>query len=436
MTSPPTFDEALENIARREPEVRAFVRTRLPEARREAAVRATEPARSPLHGLPYSLKDMWDTAGLTTTGGSHRYRDRVPAASSPVHRVFEDAGAVLVGKTNLSDLDMALESDNWIAGATNNPHDPSRTAGGSSGGAAAAVAARMSAFDWGSDFGGSIRLPAAYCGVYGMRLSSETWPVVGMFPDGPEPVRYMNGQGPLGASVAMLRTVLDVAKPLRTGPSRRFVLRGAVLFGARGLLGGRWQSFADDVAGPVARAAGDLRPAAGLPSPLRAMAAAFGMYAAHFDALAASDPLGVRQGMVAAASAILLRGRLGDRRIHPRSAEALANIALLRLLLSGRMAAARREGQHLRDDVAATWDKGLLIVAPASVFPAPRHGWSNANLLNWTYSTPFNVADATGLAVPWGRFPSGLHRALQILGPPGSETVLLDVAERLAGAAR
>lgn len=432
MTAPPTFDEALGNIARREPDVRAFVRTRLPEARREAALRAAEVARSPLHGLPYSLKDMWDTAGLTTTGGSHRYRDRVPSVSSPPHRVFEDAGAVLVGKTNLSDLGMALESDNWVAGTTNNPHDPRRTAGGSSGGAAAAVAARMSAFDWGSDFGGSIRLPAAFCGVYGMRLSSETWPVVGMFPDGPEPVRYMNGQGPLAASLPLLRTVLEVARPLRRGPSRPFVLRGAVLFGARGLLGGRWQSFADDLAGPVVRAAGDLRPPAGLPSPLRAMAAAFGMYAAHFDALAASDPMGVRQGIVAAVSAILLRGRLGDRRIHPRSAEALANIALLRVLLSGRLAATRREAQHLRDDVSATWDKGLLIVAPASTFPAPRHGWSNANLLNWTYSTPFNVADATGLAIPWGSFPGGLPRAIQLLGPPGSETVLLDVADRLA----
>jgi len=431
MTAPPTFDEALENIARREPEVRAFVRTRLPEARREAAARAAEPARSPLHGLPYSLKDMWDTAGLPTTGGSHRYRDRVPAVSSPVHRVFEDAGAVLLGKTNLSDLGMALESDNWVAGTTNNPHDPRRTAGGSSGGSAAAVAARMTAFDWGSDFGGSIRLPAAFCGVLGMRLSSETWPVIGMFPDGPEPVRYMNGQGPLAASVPMLRKVLEVARPLRTGPARRFVLRGAVLFAARGLLGGQWQSFADDVAGPVARAAGDLRPAAGLPSPLRAMAVAFGMYAAHFDALAASDPLGLREGLVAALSAIVLRGRLGDRRIHPRSAEALANIALLRLILSPRMEAARRAGQHLRDDVAAIWDKGLVIVAPASVFPAPRHGWSNANLLHWTYSTPFNVADATGLAVPWGRFPDGMPRALQLLGPPGSEEVLLDIAERL-----
>jgi Asp-tRNA(Asn)/Glu-tRNA(Gln) amidotransferase A subunit family amidase len=432
----PTFEEALRNIERREPEVNAFVRTRIPDARRDAVARAAEPPRSPLHGLPYSLKDMWDTAGMITTGGSYRYRERVPAESSPVYRVFEDAGAVLVGKTNLSDLGMASESDSWVAGTTKNPHDPKRTAGGSSGGSAASVATRMAAFDWGSDFGGSIRLPAAYCGVYGMRLSSETWPVVGMFPDAHGEVRYMNGQGPLAESLPMLKTVLDVAAPvLRTGPSRRFVLRGAVLFSGQGLAGGFWQSFAADVAGAVAAAAGDLRPAAGLPSPLRAMATAFGMYAAHFEELASSDPLGLREGIVAGLSAIVLRGRLGDRRLHPRSAEALANIALLRLALSGRTSAARREGRHLRDDVGAVWDKGLLVVSPASVFPAPRHGWSNANLLNWCYSTPFNVADATGLAVPWGRFPNGLPRALQILGPPGSEAVLVEVAERLAARA-
>lgn len=432
---PPTLAEALSNIARHEPTVRAFISTRLPDARAEAEARAEGPRRSAVHGLPYSLKDMWDTAGLRTTGGSHRFRERVPAVSSPVHRVFEDAGAVLVGKTNLSDLGMALESDNWVGGTTTNPHDPRRTAGGSSGGAAAAVATRMAAFDWGSDFGGSIRLPAAYCGVWGMRLSSSAWPVVGSFPDGPEPVRYMNGQGPLAASLSMLRTALEVAAPLRTGPVRRFTPRGAVLFAAKGLLGGQWQSFAEDVGGALANAAGGLHEPVGLPPPWRAMATAFGMYAAHFDALAASDPMGIRQGITAALSAILLRGRLGDRRIHPRSAEALANIGLLRVVLSGRLDRARRDAQHLRDDVEAVWDKGLVIVAPAAVFPAPLHGWSNANLLHWTYSTPFNVADATALAVPWGRFPGGMPRALQLLGPAGSEHALVELAARLEASA-
>ena len=417
MTSPPGVDEAVRQI----------------EARVDAAARASESPRSPVHGLPYSLKDMWDTAGLTTTGGSFRFRTRVPDTSAPIHRVLEDAGAVLLGKTNLSDLGMALESDSWVGGRTNNPHDPQRTAGGSSGGAAAAVAARMSAFDWGSDFGGSIRLPAAFCGVWGLRLSSQTWPVEGSFPDAPGEIHYMNGQGPIAASLPMLRSVLDVVAPLRTGPARRFDLRGAVLFAGRGALAGQWPTFAEDVAAPLARAAGDLLPARGLPTPLRAMMAAFGKYAVHFDEMIASDPLGFRAGMAAAFSAILLRGRFGDRRLHPRTAEALVNIGALRLVLAFRLSEARRNAQHLRDDIETTWDRGFVIAAPASVLPAPRHGWSNANLLHWAYSTPFNVADATGLAVPWGRFPNGMPRALQLCGPPGSERTLLEIADRMTG---
>lgn len=430
----PTFDEALRQIEVREAHIRAFVRTRLPEARAEAAARAAEPPRSAVHGVAYSLKDMWDTAGLQTTGGSYRFRDRVPVTSSPVHRVFERAGAVLLGKTNLSDLGMASESDSWVGGRTNNPHDPRRTAGGSSGGAAAAVATRMSAFDWGSDFGGSIRLPCAYCGVWGLRLSSQAWPVVGSFPDAPGEVHYMNGQGPIAGSLPLLRTVLGIAAPLRTGITRRFTLRGATIFSGRGRMGGQWPSFAEDVAGPLARAAGDLLPPTGLPSPFRAMTAAFCKYAVHFDEMVGSDPLGLRDGLVAAFSGVFLRGRFGDRRLHPRTAEALVNIAVLRALLSFHLGAARREAQHLRDDVEATWDRGFVIAAPVSVFPAPRHGWSNANLLQWAYSTPFNVSDATALAVPWGRFPNGLPRALQLCGPPGSEEVLLEIAARMIAA--
>lgn len=431
MSAPPTFEEAVGNIERRDPELRAFIRTRLPDARAEIEARRAERPRSPVHGLPYSLKDMWDTAGLTTTGGSHRYRARVPSVSSPVHRVFEDAGAVLLGKTNLSDMGMASESDSWVGGTTCNPHDVRRTAGGSSGGAAVAVATRMAAFDWGSDFGGSIRLPSAFCGVWGIRLSTATWPVLGSFPDAPGTVHYMNGQGPLAASLDMLKTVLEVAAPLRTGKARPFALRGAVLHCAQGLLGGQWQTFAEDVLGSVARAAGDVVPRAGLPAPWRAMAASFRWYAANFEEMVASDPMGLVQGLGAAVSALLLRGKLGDRRLHPRTAEAMANIGLLRLLSSGTMQAARRDAQHLRDDIEAAWDRGLVIVAPVCVFPAPRHGWSNTNLRLWTYATPFNVADATGLAVPWGKFPGGMPRALQLLGPPGSEQVLMEIADRM-----
>jgi len=164
---PPTcaVEDAVERIRLRNPTLCAFVTTRLDQAlERDAELARAEP-RSPLHRVPYALKDLWDTAGIPTTGGSDRFIDRVPETSSPVFEVFEAAGAVLMGKTNLSDMSLPPEATSYVGGATKNPHDLERTAGGSSGGAACAVADGMVAFDWGSDFGGSIRMPAASSAV-------------------------------------------------------------------------------------------------------------------------------------------------------------------------------------------------------------------------------------------------------------------------------
>lgn len=179
-----TVEDALARVESRNPVLNALLTVRADEARRDAAARAAAPARSPLWGVPYSLKDEWDTAGLRTTAGSMRYRDRVPLESSAVHRAFDDAGGVLIGKSNLQPPRDRLKLPD-LGGPTRNPHDLRRTAGGSSGGAAAAVADGMVCFDWGSDIGGSIRMPAAFCGIYGLKLSSETWPISGFFPEVP-----------------------------------------------------------------------------------------------------------------------------------------------------------------------------------------------------------------------------------------------------------
>ena len=98
------------------------------------------------------------------------------ARAGSIDRVLMQAGAVMLGKSNMPDLALSNESDNHLIGATTNPFDPTRTAGGSTGGGAAAIATGMAAFDWGGDFGGSIRTPAACCGIVGIRLSSQAWP--------------------------------------------------------------------------------------------------------------------------------------------------------------------------------------------------------------------------------------------------------------------
>jgi Asp-tRNA(Asn)/Glu-tRNA(Gln) amidotransferase A subunit family amidase len=441
MTRSTSFDlsvpKAVERIRARNPVLRAFISTRLDEALAEGRARAAETPRSPLHGVPYSLKDQWDTAGIPTTGGSYRYRDRVPKVSSPVHVAFDAAGAVLLGKTNLSDLAMVSESANYVGGIARNPHDLDRTPGGSSGGAAAAVVDGMSAFDWGADVGGSIRLPAAFCGCMGLRLSSETWPLVGDFPSPPASLHYMNGQGPITTTLSAMRAVLDVAAPtLRTGPSRRFELRGAFLYAPRPE-DGLWPSFSGDVTPHVLHAAGEVRTDHGL-LPVHEVRPIYGaMWASHFEDLLAVDPgLDFSRGLRAVLSGVFLRGRLGNRSLYPSTAEVFALIALGRVTLYRSRERAEASAARYRASVAALWDKGYVIVAPTCLFPAPRHGRANYNWKLQSCAMPGNLADVTGLAVPFGSFPDGLPRSVQIWGPPGSESAVLDVGERLLESAR
>jgi len=434
----PALEDAIRRIQARNGVLHAFVSTRFERARREAAALDGAHDRSPLHGVPYSLKDTWDVAGEITTGGSYRYRDRVPAVDSPVYSSFREAGAVLVGKTNLSDLMIFNESASYVGGVGSNPLDVSRTCGGSSGGAAAAVADGMVAFDWGSDVGGSIRLPAAYCGVLGLRLSSETWPMVGDFPRLPPSMRWMNGQGPITASLGRMRDVLEAAAPrLRTGAARSFALRGVMLYGPDDRARGQWPSFREDVSPGLREAIeGEVRTDHGLLEPARAYRIALAMWGSHFEDLLSSDVLTLGEGLRAVASSLLLRGRFGDRRLHPHTAGVLLLIAIGRLSLFRDACRAERDAQRFRDDVSAVWDRGYLLVAPTVAWPAPKHGGSFLNTQLQLYNMPGNLCDATGLAVPFGRFPGGMPRSLQILGPPGSEGIVLDVAERLLRAVR
>jgi amidase len=200
-----------------DPALNAVVELRREAALREAAAADQATARGdevgPLHGVPITVKDAFDVAGLHTTWGNPAFKDFVADADATVVRRLRRAGAVVVGKTNvavmLSDFG---QTANELYGVTNNPWDPARTPGGSSGGAAAAVAAGMSYLDYGSDLVGSIRIPAGFCGVYGLKPSVATVPLTGFQPPGPpappSEMTYLSALGPLGRAAADLRTAL------------------------------------------------------------------------------------------------------------------------------------------------------------------------------------------------------------------------------------
>jgi amidase len=133
----------------------------------------------PLHGVPMTIKDSFDTAGMITAGGTRGRAAFVPGRDATVVARLRRAGAILVGKTNTPELTLGFETDNLVYGRTNNPYDLSRTPGGSSGGAAAIVAAGGIPFDIGSDYGGSLRLPAHFCGISGIKPSAGRVPRTG-----------------------------------------------------------------------------------------------------------------------------------------------------------------------------------------------------------------------------------------------------------------
>jgi amidase len=167
----------------------------------------------PLHGVPMTIKDALETAGVRTTGGYPPLSNHVPQKDATAVARLRAAGAVLVGKTNVPPLSADGRADNPIFGRTNNPWDLERTPGGSTGGGAAAVAAGLSAFDLGSDLAASVRMPAHWCGLFGLKPTEGRVPNTGHIPEVPgmaHAVRHMNVLGPLARSAADLALLLKI----------------------------------------------------------------------------------------------------------------------------------------------------------------------------------------------------------------------------------
>src|SRR4029077_11405939 len=171
------FTEAcLRRIDERQPRLNAFIRVMADEARRDAEAADRELAagrnRGPLHGVPIAVKDLIDIKGVPTTAASRVRERHVAAADAPVISRLRDAGAVLIGKTNLDEFAFGTTSEHSAFGPVRHPIDPSRSPGGSSGGSAVAVATGMALAALGTDTGGSIRIPAAACGIVGLKPAS------------------------------------------------------------------------------------------------------------------------------------------------------------------------------------------------------------------------------------------------------------------------
>jgi AtzE family amidohydrolase len=405
--------QAIARIEAIDPEISAVTRILADRALAEAAAVDARIARGedpgPLAGVPYGVKDLFDVAGLPTTAGAGMRRDVAPAdADAEAVRRVQAAGAVLVATLNMDEYAYGFVTDNAHWGITRNPHDRARFAGGSSGGSAAAVAAGMLPFTLGSDTNGSIRIPAALCGLFGLKPTHEGLPMEGAFPF----VDSLDDIGPFARSAADLAAVHAVlaggAAPAPAGADR--VAR----------LGG-W--FARNLSPEMETALDRLDQAIGattgleLPLVEQARSAAFLMTAyeggaLHRDALAkdamAFDPA-TRDRLLAGAAV-------------PRAAydEALAF------------------RDWFRARVAALLERYDILIAPSAYGPAPliddpvipidgKPAPARANL--GLYTQPISFIGLPVVAAPLAA--SGLPLGIQIIGRPGDEARLFTFAERL-----
>ncbi len=394
-------------------------------ARVDAAIAGGEDL-GPLAGLPVAHKDTHDTAGIRTTYGSRLFADHVPDTDEAVIERLRDAGAVTLGKTNVPEFAAGSHTFNEVFGTTRNPYDLSRSAGGSSGGAAAALVCGMTALADGSDMGGSLRNPASFCNVVGLRTTPGRVPT---FPEA-EGWATMSVQGPMG------RTVADVALMLSAiaGPHPRSVIAlpepGAVFAEALASdLGGLRVAWAPDLGGRVPVDA-DVRDALeGCPRVFEQLGcvvepACLDLSGAHevFTTLRAHQFVS-RLGPTQDANPGVFKAALAW------------NIELGRGLDRADLQRARERHQQLRRRVDAFFQTYDVLLAPVSQVPPfeasieyPKivAGQEMATYLDWMRSC--YLISATGcpaLSVPAGFTTGGLPVGLQIVGPRGGELGVL-----------
>lgn len=420
MRSTDLLDALVGQIERHDPDVNAVVTLDLAGARRaaEAADAAGDRdagtgADRPLSGLPLTVKDAIETAGIRSTGGSAALADHVPAADAPAVERLRDAGAIVLGKTNVPEWSADAQTYNELFGVTVNPWDPDRTAGGSSGGAAAAVATGMTPLELGTDVMGSVRIPAAFCGVYGLKPTYGLVPQQGYLADASGGSRVdldVNAFGPLARTAGDLELALAVLAGPATARLRPLP--------AGSLAGYRVAAWLESPHCPVDAEVGDA-----LAATLDALARTGARVTTARPPVDPDEAIDVLFSLVPPS---------GDGRTVGKE-------------LPGRAAALAR-----RAALQAAWERwfhdvDVLVcpVAPTVAF-AHDHRPDRSARATWVDDRPRPYLDGVGwtgvvgvaglpaLSAPVGRSRTGLPVGMQVVGPPLGDLAVLRFAGLLA----
>jgi amidase len=426
----------LARIARDNPQVNAVVTLAVEQAMDQARsidarVRRGE-AVGLLAGVPVGVKDVTPTAGIRTTYGSPLYADNVPNEDAEVVKRLRAADAVIVGKTNTPEFAAGANTVNKVFGATRNPWDLSRSVGGSTGGGAAAVASGMIAIAEGTDFGGSLRVPAAFCGVVGLRTTA------GLIPSHPVPQPWDGGRvhGPIARSAEDCALMLDAAKglsgvsPISAEPP--WASAAAIVASSTDLRGLR-VGYVEDLAGigvepdvaRLCRSAAELLAGAGATvEPIALdLSDGFGAYqtlrgewmaAQYFEHLERIDTFGanlagnVRQGLAVSARDIA-------------AAEAKRADCWHRVRVA-----------FQRYDVLATPAAPITPFPVEQNYPAELNGKKLGSYIDWIAPTfLITLVGLPAASVPAGLASNGLPVGLQIVGPRFGEPRILSVAKHV-----
>lgn len=398
------------------------------EERDRALAAGEEPG--PLHGIPFTLKDVYDTAGDRVTAGCLGLQDNVARADSTIARRLRAAGGILLGKTNTPELECGADTDNLVYGRTVNPYDPGRSAGGSSGGSAAIVAACGSAFDVGCDQGGSLRLPAHYCGVATLRTTPRLVPSTGVYSGLRQgPGGRVSVEGPMCRRVEDLRLILRViAGPDGIDP---MVIPNSALAPEPEDLGKlRIAHFSDNgLASPS-------------PETARAVSRAADALAAHGVEVVEDSPAVLPEGfrifaeIIGANAVAEVEAALDSMKVTRRSPLLNKILDYMRPFACdlGAYMARWQEWDRFRSEVLRffeRYDALICPVAPREAIPTDITLWDPGMVAHASYCWSVSMAMLPVATVRAGTSTSGLPIGVQIVTGPFQERTALAIAGRI-----